>query len=174
MFDDGARSKVQTVAREIYDESPAMQNAQMCLSWRPQTKKKEDPAGFVAELTNHIKSQKETLKQLLQHKDEMTSRCQDIERDYKTNVIEATANAPKHTIREPATAEELAEVKAEREKLARDKEAHMMHLKKVEEAEEALQKSIESVNEERAKIREEVHQQVVEEPQCVYASQQLA
>ncbi len=161
LFDDGARSKVQTVAREIYDESPAMQNAQMCLSWRPQTKKKEDPAGFVAELTNHIKSQKETLKQLLQHKDEMTSRCQDIERDYKTNVIEATANAPKHTIREPATAEELAEVKAEREKLARDKEAHMMHLKKVEEAEEALQKSIESVNEERAKIREEVHQQVV-------------
>ena len=67
LFDDGARSKVQTVAREIYDESPAMQNAQMCLSWRPQTKKKEDPAGFVAELTNHIKSQKETLKQLLQH-----------------------------------------------------------------------------------------------------------
>ena len=54
----------------------------------------------------------------------------------RRGVIAATANAPKHTIREPATAEELAEVKAEREKLARDKEAHMMHLKKVEEAEE--------------------------------------
>ena len=45
LFDDGAKIKVQTVAREIYDESPAMQSAHVCLSWRPQTKKKEDPAG---------------------------------------------------------------------------------------------------------------------------------
>ena len=67
------KSQVQQVARSIYDESAALQNAVRCLSWRPTTKKKDNPDAFVAELTNHIKSQKETLKQLLQHKDEMTS-----------------------------------------------------------------------------------------------------
>ena len=112
LFDDGARSRCKRWREEIYDESPAMQNAQMCLSWRPETKKRRTRR-VRRELTNHIKSQKETLKQLLQHKDEMTSRCQDIERDYKTNVIEATANAPKHTTG-AGDAEELAEVKAER------------------------------------------------------------
>ena len=137
------KSQVQAVARKIYDESPAMENATRCLSWRPTVKKKADPEGFVAELTMHIKSQKETLKQLLQHKDEMTAECQEIERSYKAAVEEAAVNGNGQTVTVPATAAEMADLKAERERLAKQKEDHMAHLNKVQEAEEELQRKIE-------------------------------
>ena len=161
MFADGMRSQVQSVARTIYDESPATANAQMCLQWRPTVKKKENVDGLVAELTNHIRTQKETLKLLLQHKDEMTSRCQDIEKSYKIAVEDAAANASGPPMTVPATAAEMAELKAEREWLAKQKEEQMTHLNKVQEAEEELQRKIDALNEERAKIREEEHGRVM-------------
>ena len=161
LFNDGMKSQVQAVARKIYDESPAMENATRCLSWRPTVKKKADPEGFVAELTMHIKSQKETLKQLLQHKDEMTAECQEIERSYKAAVEEAAVNGNGQTVTVPATAAEMADLKAERERLAKQKEDHTAHLNKVQEAEEELQRKIDALNEERSKIREEEHARVM-------------
>jgi len=136
-----------------------MVNAQVCLNWRPTTKKKEDPEAFIAELTNHIKSQKETLKQLLLHKDEMTSECQMIEKNYK--VAMEAAKMPAGTATVPATAGELAEMKAERERLAKQKDETLAHLNNVQEAEEELQRKIDALNEERAKIREEEHERVL-------------
>ena len=161
LFADGLKSQVQVVAREIYDESPAMENARMCLQWRPSVKKKDNPDAFVAELTNHIKSQKETLKQLLQHKDEMTSRCQDIERNYKMAVSEAAANASGPPVTVPATAAEMADLKAERERLAKQKEEATKHFTAVQAAEDELQRKIDALNEERAKIRDEEHERVM-------------
>jgi len=158
LFADGMKSQVQQVARSIYDESAALQNAVRCLSWRPTTKKKDNPDAFVAELTNHIKSQKETLKQLLQHKDEMTSECQQIERNYKEAVEQAKTEGG---VAAPATAEEMAQIQTERERLAKEKEQTMAHLNNVQAAEEELQRKIDALNEERAKIREEEHARVL-------------
>ena len=159
LFADGMKSQIQQIAREVYDDSPALANAQVMLSWRPTTKKKDDPNAFAAELTNQIKSQKETLKQLLQHKDEMTAKCQAVERSYKVAMESAKSEVVTTTV--PATAEEMAQIKAERERLAKQKEETMAHLNNVQEAEEELQRKIDALNEERAKIREEEHGRVL-------------
>jgi kinesin family member C1 len=158
------RSKIHALAQALYDrsenaqEESISQQVSKMLTWKPTVSKasKEYPQ----ELLAYALSQKKLLKELTRVKDRLILGSCRIEKDLvkANNRFQQQEN---NTSSFPVTQKELAEIQSEREKLAQQQKDSQEHLMKVQEAEDMLQKATEALEGERARIREEEHNQVM-------------
>ena len=168
-------TRVVELAASVFDEGDFVAGVEKMVLFRPKLKKSDGEA-YIKELVAQIKASKETLKMMLNKKDQLVDACKQMEEEMLHDALAmaqhaeanatAAANAAAASLSteaslaagtQMATKAELQRVQEEKERLHRQNETLQNNLQRIEEQEKALQIGIDNLEEERSRIRDEEH-----------------